>query len=98
MSRITLKHIAHHDGSHNYSYSWGYTIFRNVYAPGSDEAFVKAIERLAVYAKFFTQNEHSRPRLGRGAFDPRPNEELWSRYYCEVIQNKDNLAGRVRAR
>lgn len=93
MSRIALQHLAHHDGSHDYPYSWGYTIFRTAYAPGSDKAFAKAIERLAVYAKSFTQDEHARPRLGQGAFDPRPNEELWSRYHCEVVQDEDNLAG-----
>lgn len=93
LSRIALQYLAHHDGSHDYPYSWGYTIFRTVYAPGSDEAFAKAIERLAVYAKSFTRGEHARPRLGQGAFDPRPNEELWSRYYCEVVQNEETLAG-----
>lgn len=92
-SRIALQHLAHHGGSHNYLYSWGHTIFRTVYGPGPDEAFAKAIERLAVYAKFFTQDEQSRPRPGQGAFDSRLNEELWSRYYCEVVQNEEALAG-----
>lgn len=93
MSRIALQHLTHHDGSRNYPYSWGYAIFRTVYAPGADEVFAKAVERLAVYAKFFTQDEHTRPRLGQGAFDPHPNEELRSRYYCEVVQDEDILAG-----
>lgn len=92
MSRIALQHLSRHDGSHDYPYSWGYTIFRTVYAPGSDEAVARAVERLAVYAKFFTQNEHARPRVGAGAFDARPNEELWSRYYCEVVQDEQTLA------
>ncbi|KAM0327425.1 hypothetical protein ACHAQA_005711 [Verticillium albo-atrum] len=92
LSRLALQYLARHDGSHDYPYSWGYTIFRTVYTPGSDEAIAQAVERLAVYAKFFTQNEHARPRLGAGAFDTRPNEELWSRYYCEVVQDEQNLA------
>ncbi|KAH6962333.1 hypothetical protein BKA56DRAFT_679150 [Ilyonectria sp. MPI-CAGE-AT-0026] len=92
MSRMALQHLARHDGSHDYPYSWGYTIFRTVYAPGSDEAVARAVERLAVYAKNFTQNEHARPRVGAGAFDTRPNEELWSRYRCEVVQDEETLA------
>ncbi|KAH7160993.1 hypothetical protein EDB81DRAFT_333532 [Dactylonectria macrodidyma] len=87
MSRSALQHLARHDGSHDYPYSWGYTIFRTVYTPASDEDIAKAVERLAVYAKFFTQREHA-----RGAFDARPNEELWSRYYCEVVQDEQTLA------
>ncbi|KAI8648700.1 hypothetical protein NCS57_01482200 [Fusarium keratoplasticum] len=87
LSRIALQHLARHDGSHDYPYSWGYTLFRTVYTPGSDEDVAKAVERLAIYAKFFTQKEHA-----RGAFDSRPNEELWSRYYCEVVQDEQALA------
>ncbi|KAK7413097.1 hypothetical protein QQX98_008045 [Neonectria punicea] len=91
-SRIALQHLARHDSSHDYPYSWGYTIFRTVYTPGSDEAVARAVERLAVYAKFFAQNEHARPGVGAGAFDARPNEELWSRYHCEVVQDEQTLA------
>ncbi|KAH7117348.1 hypothetical protein EDB81DRAFT_243200 [Dactylonectria macrodidyma] len=92
MPRSALLHLSHHDGSHDYPYSWGYTIFRTVYTPGSDEAIAKAVERLAVYAKLFTKNENNLPRVGAGAFDTRPNEELWSRYYCEVVQDEQTLA------
>ncbi|KAK1963100.1 hypothetical protein LY78DRAFT_660628 [Colletotrichum sublineola] len=92
LSRIALRYLTPHDGSHDYAYSWGYTVFRTAYGPGSDEAFAKAIERLAVYAKRFTQDEHARLRVGQGAFDPRPNEELWSRYYCEEVQDEETLA------
>ncbi|KAI7779986.1 hypothetical protein LA080_000199 [Diaporthe eres] len=56
-------------------------------------AFAKAIERLAVYAKSFTWDEHARPQLGQGAFDPSPNEDLWSRCYCEAVQNEETLGG-----
>lgn len=93
MSRIALQHLAHHDGSHDYPYSWSYTIFHTVYASRSDEAVAKAIERIAVYARFFTQDEYACPPLGQGAFDSNPNEGLWSRYYCDVVQNEDILAG-----
>lgn len=88
-SRRALQQLAHHDESHDYGYSWGYTVFRTVYTPGSDAAFLNAIKRLAIYARTFTQDE---PRAYRPksepAFDPRPNAELWSRYYCEVVQDE----------
>ncbi|KAH7113122.1 hypothetical protein B0J13DRAFT_574742 [Dactylonectria estremocensis] len=91
-SRIALQHLARHDGSHDYAYSWGYTIFRTVYGPGSDEDVAKALDRLAAYAKFFAQKEHACPVVGQGAFDARPNEELWSRYRCELVQDEQTLA------
>jgi hypothetical protein len=68
--------LTFHVSTHDYQYSWGYTIFRTSYAPGSDEAFANAIERLAVYAKPFTQDEHASPRVGQAPFDARQNEEL----------------------
>lgn len=93
LPRIALQHLADHDGSHDYAYSWGYTIFRTVYTPGSDEAVARAVDRLAVYAKHWARtNERSRPRLGQ-PFDARPNEELCSRYYSEVVQDEQALAG-----
>jgi hypothetical protein len=83
-SRFALQELANHDGSHDYAYSWGYTIFRTVYGPDTDEDFARAIERLAVYAKRFTQND---------PHDSRPDEELWSRYYSEVVQDEERLSG-----
>ncbi|EGY22100.1 uncharacterized protein VDAG_03540 [Verticillium dahliae VdLs.17] len=89
MSRDALRHITEHDNSHDYPYCWGYTIFRTLYTPGSDEAIANAIERLAVYAKNFTQEHQIYPRVPGAAvaFDIRPNEELWSRYYSELVQD-----------
>ncbi len=93
-SRSALKHLAKHDGSHDYPYCWGYTVFRTVYTPGSDEAVAKALERLAVYAKYFITKEQLHPRVrGReGQFDTRPNDELLSRYYSELVQDEQSLA------
>jgi len=31
--------------------------------------------------------------FGQPAHDPRPNEELWGRYYCELVQDEEALAG-----
>lgn len=71
--------------------SWGYTIFRTDYDPGSDEAFTKAVERLVVYAKRWAQVNKYEPepnQIGRH----HPHEELWGRYYSEVIQDEQTLA------
>jgi hypothetical protein len=95
MSRSALKHIAIHDGSHDYGYCWGFTIFRTVYTPDSNEAVTEALERLAVYAKYFVTKGaqlHPRVRRGEGQFNTRPNEELISRYYNELVQDEESLA------
>ncbi|KAG8164243.1 hypothetical protein KVR01_006161 [Diaporthe batatas] len=83
-SRFALEDLANHDGSHDYAYSWGYTIFRTVYGPDTDEDFARAVQRLAVYAKRFTQNN---------PHDNRPDQKLWSRYYSEVVQDEERLSG-----
>lgn len=84
-SRFALQDLAHyHDGSHDYAYSWGYTIFRTVYGPDTDEDFAMAVERLAVYAEYFTRND---------PHDRGPDDDLWSRYYSEVVQDEERLSG-----
>ncbi|KAK4194009.1 hypothetical protein QBC40DRAFT_322697 [Triangularia verruculosa] len=56
---------------------WGFTILRTVYTPESDALFPIAMRRLD--AKAVTDGE--------------PNEELAKRFYCDVIEDKDRLAG-----
>ncbi|RNJ58810.1 hypothetical protein D7B24_004175 [Verticillium nonalfalfae] len=94
MSRDALRHIAEHDNSHDYQYCWGYAIFRTVYTPGSDEVIAIAVDRLAIYAKLFTQERQIHPRVPGAAmaFNIRPIEELWSRYYCELVQDEQTLS------
>ncbi|KAH6640323.1 hypothetical protein F5144DRAFT_483533, partial [Chaetomium tenue] len=94
-SRMLLQVLADddHDESHDYRYSWGYTIFRTIYTPGSDEAFARAIERLAVYAKTYVNDDIAlKRRPNQQPRDPLPNQELWSRYYNEVIEDEHTLA------
>ncbi|KAM0275932.1 hypothetical protein ACHAQH_007274 [Verticillium albo-atrum] len=91
MPRHALQHIAYHDGSHDYAYSWGYTMFRTVYTPGSEEAVAEAVERLATYARYWTRDEMF--TAGRHVqVDTRPNDDLWSRYHSEVVQDEQTLA------
>lgn len=76
--------MANYDGSHNYPYCWGLTIFRTAY--GSDEAFTKAIERLNMYAKAWVYGDLARmPR--EEPKDPLPVQELWNRYYSEIVED-----------
>ncbi|WYZ43665.1 hypothetical protein EsH8_VII_000101 [Colletotrichum jinshuiense] len=92
LPRDHLLSLAHHDGSHNYPYCWGFTIFRTTYTPGSDDTFAKAIERLATYAKDFVDSDILVKRLpNEMPRDPLPNQELWSRYYSEVIEDAETL-------
>lgn len=96
-SRIHRWHlalVAKNDGTHDYPYCWGYIIFRTVYGPGSDEAFTKAVERLNIYAKAWVDHDvdFPRDRKYKEPKDTRLNEELWSRYYSEVIEDPETLA------
>jgi hypothetical protein len=88
-----LQTIADHDGGHNYPYCWGYTIFRTVYTPGSDEEFARAIERLGVYAKAYVDDDIAFKHLpNQEPPNPLPNQEVWSRYHNEVIEDEEMLA------
>lgn len=80
-----FQDLYYHDGSHNYPYCWGYTIFRTVYTEGSDEAFLKALERLEIYVKrFIDVNIIKKP-----SSDQEPRDwELWNRYYNEIIEDE----------
>ncbi|EGX89975.1 hypothetical protein CCM_08229 [Cordyceps militaris CM01] len=94
-AREALKQLARYDGSHDYAYCWGYTIFRTVYTPGSDERVAAALERLAVYARqFVTHDTQLHPRGPGGAtpFDTGPNEALIGRYYSELVEDEQSLA------
>lgn len=81
-----LKHLAWHDGSHDYGYCWGYTVFRTVYEPGSDEMVERALTRLASYAAHYATRPGQQP-------DGSLNEEFRSRYYCELVQDEQGLSG-----
>jgi hypothetical protein len=92
-ARRLLQTMAYHDGSHNYPYCWGYTIFRTVYTPGSDEAVARAIERLGVYAKAYVDDDIAFKHLPNlEPPDPLPNQEVWSRFHNEVIEDEETLA------
>ncbi|KAK4157598.1 hypothetical protein C8A00DRAFT_29442 [Chaetomidium leptoderma] len=91
--RRLLQVLAGHDENHNYPYCWGYTIFRTVYTPGSDEAFARAIERLGIYAKAYVNDDIASKRPpNKEPRDPRPNQDLCSRYYNEVVEDGETLA------
>ncbi|KAI8255601.1 hypothetical protein K4K53_007902 [Colletotrichum sp. SAR 10_77] len=88
-TRQHLRQMADYDGSHDYPYCWGFTIFRTAYE--SDEKFTKAVERLNNYAKHWAYHDLARSR-GREPKDPLPNQDLSSRYYSDVIEDP-GLAG-----
>ncbi|CAG1969868.1 unnamed protein product [Fusarium graminearum] len=91
MARHALRNLADNDHSHSYPYCWGFTIFRTVYTPGSDEAVTAAVDRLSRYAKHFADNESMPPRIN-DPYDPLPNQDLWNRYYSEVIADEKTLS------
>lgn len=92
-SRRALQHLSEYDGTHDRPYCWGFTVFRTVYTPGSDEAVARALERLDVYARRFSEEDNLMTgRRQTTPFDPRPVEDLWSRYYTELIEDEKTLS------
>jgi hypothetical protein len=75
--------------------SWGYTVLRTVYTPGSDEMFAMAIERLKIWTKY---DLHKARFIGIDTqLDEDPateialTEELWSRFFIDIVEDKENL-------
>ncbi|KAL6399715.1 hypothetical protein AUP68_17122 [Ilyonectria robusta] len=92
--RVYLKLLSRLSSFHDRPYSWGYTIFRTVYTPESDETFPKAIESLKLWANRFVMRELEVKRLPNEApLDPAPNEELARRFYCDIVQDASTLDG-----
>lgn len=73
-----LYALSRFEGYHEYPYCWGYTIFRTVYGPGSNEAFSKAIERLNAWIKYVLETNARSPKI----------PEIWNRYYNEIIEDE----------
>lgn len=95
-ARSALRDLARYDGSHDYAYSWGYTIFRTFYGPGSDEAVDEALRRLAAYARVFAYDgTDAIPTPGHGGdpVDARAKDDFWRRYHCDLVRDEDTLAG-----
>lgn len=91
--RAKLLSLAEYDGSHAYPYCWGYTIFRTAYIKGSDNAFVEAMERLGVYAKAYVDDDITlKPRPNEEPKDPLPNQDVWNRYYHDIVEDPERLA------
>ena len=76
---------------------WGFTILRTVYTPESDALFPIAMRRLDAWARY-SPHQGRFPKYGqayesKAVTDGEPNEELAKRFYCDVIEDKDRLAG-----
>lgn len=92
--REYLKLLSRLSAFHDRPYSWGYTIFRTVYTPESDETFPKAIECLEFWANHFVMRElEVKRRFNEAPLDPAPNEELARRFYCDIVQDAATLDG-----
>ncbi|KAK3296336.1 uncharacterized protein B0H64DRAFT_374434 [Chaetomium fimeti] len=76
---------------------WGFTILRTVYTPESDALFPIAMRRLDAWARY-SPHQGRFPKYGqayesKAVTDGEPNEELAKRFYCDMIEDKDRLAG-----
>ncbi|KAI8721626.1 hypothetical protein NCS52_00304500 [Fusarium sp. LHS14.1] len=92
--RHSLRDINEKSSFHDRQYSWGFTIFRTIYTPESDEAFPKAIEALHHFANNYATEELSvKPLMNKDPLDPAPNEELARRFYCDIVEDAKDLDG-----
>ena len=92
--RQMLRLLNQQSHFHDRPYTWGFTIFRTIYTPDSDERFARAVEELNQLAREYVFDDLSGPHEpGQEPFDPRPNEELARRFYCDVIQDAATLDG-----
>lgn len=92
--RKTLRDLNQRSRWHDRPFTWGFTIFRTVYTPESDETFPRAVEELNQLARQYVFDDlRSRREPGQEPFDPRPNEELARRFYCDIIQDAASLDG-----
>ena len=74
--------------------SWGYTVLRIVYTPESDTMFPIAMERLRTWVKYFLYQErmpHYPPFPAGPMANVALNDELWSRFHLDVVEDKDKL-------
>jgi len=77
--------------------SWGYTVLRAVYTPGSDALFAAAVERLRRYVRFWCHQGRFRSYGERAeqlqiAF-AEPNDEIVRRFHLDVVEDRERLAG-----
>lgn len=64
--------------------TWGYTIWRTVFTPGSDETFARALEVINQYVKAECfQEVEEVPSLAYAS------QELWQRFGTEIIEDRD---------
>lgn len=76
--------------------SWGYTVLRTVYTPGSDALVALALDRLKRYVHFWCHHDRF-PAFGARCEERRcdfaePNDELFRRFYLEVVEDREGLA------
>lgn len=81
-----LAKLNHYCAASHYGCTWGFTIYRTVYTPESDELFPKALEVLNKIVRRYThvQIDWIRPVWNP---DPAPNNELLRRFRNEVIED-----------
>ncbi|KAK4041885.1 hypothetical protein C8A01DRAFT_34134 [Parachaetomium inaequale] len=77
--------------------SWGYTILRTAYGPESDALFAVALERLKSQVYWWGNHTGRFSAFGALCEEYRvdydePNQELFRRFYVEVIEDKEGLA------
>lgn len=93
-SRVYCDEISTWAGKDDFT--WGFTIYRTVYRPGSDEQFSHALGIIDqwIQTKVFSEVElyekyNSLPEPA----DSEPNQQVWRRYRNEIIEDRDQLDG-----
>ncbi len=94
-----LTNLNYHIGNAHNNYatgSWGYTVLRTVYTPESDALFPAAIERLKRYVHYWCHALRYPSYGERGEskviHSTERNDELYRRFYLDIIEDKAALA------
>ena len=91
-----LSYLRRTDRLTNHPTSWGFTLYRAAFGPGTDERFAEALRRLRVWVQWHTKQSRYRgsltdsdirsagvPALGT----PHDTDELARRFWIEVVED-----------
>lgn len=96
-SSVTRRREWERDICHNlrdlHEPTWGFTIFRTIYSPGSDILFAQFLSKLRAYVEYAIDSD-LRPSPFRAAgdettLDSRPNEEMKRRFANDIVESPD---------
>lgn len=68
---------------------WGFTVWRTVFTPGSDEKFAQALDIINQYVRHECYYDVNTAKDPKNLPDEAPNREIWQRFSNEVIEDRE---------